>query len=148
VSSPDARLQRTPKHQPTPGSKPEPGLPAELRGAATITRRSALGLLGTAGAVAAGITFSTGCEPTPSWPGITAIGSAYCAAFPAEANPGTLESILGNGIVRTATPPTNLYKAGFKIKNDFHVGRTVMLSGWILSIAEARVCALWFVRLD
>jgi hypothetical protein len=113
-----------------------------------ITRRSALGLLGAAGVVAAGVTITSGCDTTPNWPGILAIGTAYCVANPAEADPDVLESLLPAGVVRTATPPTNLYKAGATIKRDFHDGRTVMLSGWILSVTEARVCALWYVRLD
>ena len=111
-----------------------------------ITRRSALGLLGAAGAVAAGASLSTACQPAPTWTGVFAIGSAYCVAFPAEAHPGVLEPLIGNGVVRTAKPDTNLAKVGLVIKDDFTSGRTVMLSGWILSITEARVCALWCVR--
>jgi hypothetical protein len=111
-----------------------------------ITRRSALGLLGAAGAVAAGASLSTACQPAPTWTGVFAIGSAYCVAFPAEADPDVLEPLIGNGVVRTAKPDANLAKVGLVIKDDFTSGRTIMLSGWILSITEARVCALWCVR--
>ena len=31
------------------------------------------------------------------------------------------------------------------IKNDFEIGNTVMIDGWILSVTEARQCALFSI---
>jgi hypothetical protein len=63
------------------------------------------------------------------------IGNAYRKQTTAEADEFTLTQLLtttGN----TAAPLNN------KVKEDFATGQTLTINGWILSITEARQCAL------
>lgn len=62
---------------------------------------------------------------------VRAIGARYRSSTPAEDDPGVLRRRLGAG-----SPDT-------EIRADFAAGRTVVVDGWVLSITEARQCALF-----
>jgi hypothetical protein len=70
------------------------------------------------------------------------IGTAYRADFPQEATTAALTSAISrsrrsgfNGIFGCSIDSL--------IHDDFEAGRTVLVSGWILSLTEARQCALY-----
>jgi len=60
-----------------------------------------------------------------------AIGAAYLRAYPND----TLASVPA-----TARLPRTLVAT--RVSEDFASGRVVMLEGWMLSVTEARLCAL------
>jgi len=76
------------------------------------------------------------------------IGAAYGKAHPEEYNISVLEQLLKKGAdgspisssMQTAELNTAL---GTQVKNDFNTGRTIILDGLILSLTEARQCALY-----
>jgi len=59
------------------------------------------------------------------------IGTAYRKQTPSEAREKKLIGLLGKG----PSPET--------IKNDFTTGNIVIVNGWVLSLTEARQCALY-----
>lgn len=68
--------------------------------------------------------------------GIQAIGEQYRKQVPDESSANTLAKILkGAGS-----------DVEDKIANDFKTGNTVIVDGWILSVTEARQCALSSTR--
>ena len=72
---------------------------------------------------------------------VRAIGTHYRAAAPSENTTGALRSAIANGNQRfTLTKPKPLDD---HIRDDFAADRTVTVDGWILSITEARQCALY-----
>lgn len=64
---------------------------------------------------------------------INAIGDQYRTNNPDEASARSLVKLL-------ITVPSE--KMGERITNDFETGETVLVDGWILSVTEARQCAL------
>jgi len=70
------------------------------------------------------------------------VGAAYLAQCPAEAaGSGFLtafEQALSGSTRGQATERLNAL-----IKADFTAGRTIMLDGWVLSVTECRLCALY-----
>jgi hypothetical protein len=66
-----------------------------------------------------------------------AIGRVYLEVVPEEAGPHRLERLL-----LTDTGSTDRAAVQHCVRTDFRVGRTVCLDGWVLSVTEARLCAL------
>ncbi|MEP6514013.1 MAG: hypothetical protein ABJA79_09095 [Parafilimonas sp.] len=79
---------------------------------------------------------------------IKAIGKAYDNAHPDEYSLRTIEQQLKknseNKPVSSNTPAKDIYAMLDKnIGNDFESGNTTVLNGWVLSLTEARQCALF-----
>ncbi len=79
---------------------------------------------------------------------IREIGAAYGKAFPEEYNISDLERLLRknaeNKTVSASTPVAELNAImGNQVRNDFNTGQTIVLNGWVLSLTEARQCALY-----
>jgi hypothetical protein len=68
------------------------------------------------------------------------IGAHYRAATPSESTADALRSAISNGH-RLRIP---LFGGSLddQIHDDFADGRTVLVDGWVLSVTEARQCAL------
>src|SRR6476660_5677769 len=70
------------------------------------------------------------------------IGMHYRAAFPKE----NTAAALRNAITSSQRPTYSLIwrrSIEDQIRDDFAAGRTVLVSGWVLSETEARQCALY-----
>ena len=86
------------------------------------------------------------------------IGRAYRADVAAESTPEALETALtiqsghyGHGVrhLRYLTPrsdPSIGMTGEERVRADFAAGRVVVVRGWILSVTEARECALFSLR--
>ena len=78
---------------------------------------------------------------------MTEIGAAYKIQVPDEWNEQTLANLVltdstGHAIPES-TESTKLYALlNQTILQDFEMGRTVIVNGWVLSQTEARQCAL------
>jgi len=74
------------------------------------------------------------------------IGLNYMAKVPKE----NKERILVRRLTEIAVDETGNLAATLEqqIKNDFITGNTVMVDGWILSVTEARQCALFALTLQ
>jgi hypothetical protein len=76
---------------------------------------------------------------------IAKAGKAYLAAHPGEKDVDKLKALLlpKNG------QPSDVNAIGrslvVSIANDFHIGNTVTVSGWVLATTEARQCALYYL---
>ncbi|HET8656886.1 MAG TPA: twin-arginine translocation signal domain-containing protein [Longimicrobiaceae bacterium] len=74
---------------------------------------------------------------------VRAIGARYRRMVAGERDAGSLRSaLLGPHTLRSRLPwlsPT----VGQRIHDDFERGDTVVVDGWILSVTEARQCALF-----
>jgi FKBP-type peptidyl-prolyl cis-trans isomerase 2 len=72
---------------------------------------------------------------------LQAVGKAYLARF----NP-TKEAlqteILGQDPAPGTDPAKVINQIADTVRNDFNNGRTIILEGWVLSLTEARQCAL------
>lgn len=80
---------------------------------------------------------------------IDEIGKTYTAINPAEAS---AEVLIGKLFNKTNDPRTEI-KAGVipywmdkKSRNDFENGKTIVVNGWVLSLTEARQCALYHIH--
>jgi hypothetical protein len=76
------------------------------------------------------------------------IGTAYGKAYPEEYNISDLERLLKKGTngssISSSMETAELNIAlGKQVKNDFNTGQTIILDGLILSLTEARQCALY-----
>lgn len=72
-------------------------------------------------------------------------GESYLQRNPAEKDQSKLTRLLaGNGSIADSSDENaiHLYLEE-RIKKDFDEGNTVMLNGWVLSVTEARQCALF-----
>ena len=67
---------------------------------------------------------------------IARIGQAYRTQAPDEAQKDKLI-----GLLRTGVDPQH-------IRGEYAAGNTVILKGWVLSLTEARQCALYSLRLQ
>ena len=79
---------------------------------------------------------------------LTAIGKAYGNVHPAEYAASKLEQQLVNDnhgqIISSSTSAKDIYLIlNKKIQNDFETANTINLNGWVLSLTEARQCALF-----
>ncbi len=75
---------------------------------------------------------------------VRAIGARYRAMVPAEGDAEALIAALRGSFPRLATlarrpPPPPAEQS----RRDFEEGRTVEVDGWVLSVTEARQCALY-----
>lgn len=75
---------------------------------------------------------------------IAETGKAYLKQFPAEADKTKL-----TGLLLGSTPPGDKKVIRTLLDNhieqDFKTGKTVTASGWVLSLTEARQCALYSI---
>ena len=71
---------------------------------------------------------------------IQTIGARYRHLYPDEDNARRLEELILGAIRRS--PDTEAALA-IAISRDFGSGRTVIVNGWVLSVTEARQCALY-----
>ena len=80
---------------------------------------------------------------------IHSIGKMYLNMKPSESNQDwLLKSIIGKSFKELPeSEPASLYslKIESKIHSDFLMGKTVIVNGWILSVTEARQCALFYL---
>jgi hypothetical protein len=72
---------------------------------------------------------------------IAAIGKSFLQQFPDEDSKGKLTEILSKQL--TTNPDKIVEILNQEIKDDFKNDRIVMLDGWIVSVTEARQCALF-----
>jgi hypothetical protein len=82
---------------------------------------------------------------------IREIGMAYRAQTPAESGSGSLADLLSadsTGHAVSSSSDNTFIQAliNQKIIDDFEKGHTVVINGWILSVTEARQCALFFLN--
>jgi hypothetical protein len=116
-----------------------------------VKRRNFL-LLTTAGAIATITPFCKSHRATPSalnTPDFLAaicdsqtihkIGTDYRATTPAEAHEDVLTQLLSTGGDQTN-------QLNNKVKADFAAGRIVTLEGYVISVTEARQCALFSIQ--
>ena len=79
-----------------------------------------------------------------SAPAVRAIGNRYRALNRDEAESKTLQSAIRGARPLTTrlfgAPPASLESL---VKADFENGRTIVIDGWVLSLTEARQCALY-----
>lgn len=74
------------------------------------------------------------------------IGSTYLAASPEEGAASLASAILSDARIMRGLPEAALHEGVAKqIRGDFARHRTVRLNGWILSVTEARQCALYSI---
>lgn len=136
---------------PSPNGEDEPRL---------LSRRAALGFIGASAAAAAiGIAVvrtDPGPEPalvqpgiptadgsaTSSTGGVAAVGEAYLADHPDEADEATLLAAIGIAPDAFGDPNAQLDALADQIHADFGAGDTVQVSAWALSLTEARLAAL------
>lgn len=70
---------------------------------------------------------------------IRKIGSDYRTTTPAESRESQLKDMLTAGLDPNQDQSSQLDS---KIKADYAAGQTVTLEGWVISVTEARQCAL------
>ncbi|HVU96045.1 MAG TPA: hypothetical protein VHE34_12510 [Puia sp.] len=82
---------------------------------------------------------STICDPAT----LRHIGNNYRKTTPAETKEDRLVSLLTTDLPQ-GSDPTNQLDA--KARQDYAAGKTVTIDGWVLSITEARQCALYSLQ--
>ncbi|HXD79145.1 MAG TPA: hypothetical protein VN616_15110 [Puia sp.] len=76
-------------------------------------------------------------------PTLKKIGAAYRASVPDESKRSTLGDLLTAGLPDDAGLANQL---GSKVRQDFAAGRIVTVDGWVLSVTEARQCAMYSLQ--
>lgn len=71
------------------------------------------------------------------------IGLAYREKYPAHDKIQPLIQSLHPSTLESATMTTSAQRLKERVRNDFEQGRTLQLNGWIVSLTEARQCALY-----
>jgi len=78
---------------------------------------------------------------------VRAIGTAYRALRPEEDHPNIPAMAVAAG-----KAPSSQHVPGIRphwcdafAREDFEADRTVLIDGWVLSVTEARECALWSI---
>lgn len=76
---------------------------------------------------------------------VRSIGAAFRSAHPEEGSAGALMYRLASEIGGVARPSSRdiQQRLARSVQADFARGRTIQLEGWILSVTEARQCALY-----
>ena len=75
---------------------------------------------------------------------VRAIGARYRLVTPNEHGADPLRAaILASRPMRARLLPASSPPIGALVQDDFEKGRIVVLNGWILSLTEARQCALF-----
>lgn len=114
--------------------------------------------LSTYTALALALPFTEGCSPSPetieSRPfvfskladkkTIAEAGAAYRKQFPKE-NDKTILSNLLIGTNASQDKSAIAKQLDDSVLNDFKTGKTVTAAGWVLSVTEARQCALYSI---
>lgn len=72
---------------------------------------------------------------------VTRLGREYLAAHADEADAGTLTGLLAAGLPDLDDPAARRTLLA-RVREDYAAGRTAILSGWVLSESEGRLCAL------
>lgn len=93
------------------------------------------------GAAAVGL---TACSANP-WLQIERLGQEYIARVPAEGSQAVLKPLLGNPGAFT-NPQALLATLAPQVVDDYANDNTIMMSGTLMSITEARVAAFWATR--
>jgi hypothetical protein len=75
---------------------------------------------------------------------IRKIGTDYRSKTPAESREGELNNLLTTGLDDSKDQTEELTR---RIKDDFANNRTVTIDGYVISITEARQCALYSLQL-
>lgn len=80
--------------------------------------------------------------------GILEIGKAYVKQVPGESSIDTLTNLLltdNTGKIISADAEKSVLQAMLnqKITDDFSEDRTIIVNGWVLSVTEARQCAIY-----
>jgi hypothetical protein len=72
-------------------------------------------------------------------------GTGYIQKTPAENDEDTLTKLLsGDSNIRKSSDEAAIHQyLDEKVRRDFETGNTVLVNGWILSVTEARQCALY-----
>ncbi len=81
---------------------------------------------------------------------IVQTGLAYRKAIPQEDNQQKLTDLLltGNHLNTSSAPEVICTALNNKVTEDFRLGRIVTIKGWVISVTEARQCALFsFLKL-
>ena len=74
---------------------------------------------------------------------LRAVGEHYRSEFPEESEEGILlQKLLG----KERELPAGRDDFDARIREDFKAGRVVVLDGWVLSVTEARQCALFSIK--
>ena len=72
------------------------------------------------------------------------IGARYRETVPGERDAGALRSAIAHdarrGLLLPWKPSPSLEQ---QVSDDFAIGKTVIVRGWVLSVTEARQCALF-----
>jgi hypothetical protein len=82
---------------------------------------------------------------------ISTIGHTYVQLFPKESNYNILFSLLADtklqtdNIIHESDADVIRSRLDNKVKSDFENERTLVLDGWVLSLTEARQCALFYL---
>ncbi len=72
------------------------------------------------------------------------LGMHYREMYPGECDADILgAAILGSDMPALTDTPALHARLKATIRSDFAAGRTVILKGWVLSVTEARQCALF-----
>jgi hypothetical protein len=72
---------------------------------------------------------------------IVRIGRAYLASFPTEGTPERLRAAIQKDLA--PWPWSSTMRVSDRVTDDFTQMRTVLADGWMLSVTEARQCALY-----
>lgn len=73
---------------------------------------------------------------------VRGLGERYRVAVPAESSESALRAVLARDLP-VASPLATADNANAQIRRDFTQGRVVTVNGWVLSVTEARQCALF-----
>lgn len=76
------------------------------------------------------------------------LGAAYLKQVPLESNRDKLENLIlqradGKNVSSTSADSSIMTFLQQKIQEDFKTGKTIVINGWVLSVTEARQCALF-----
>jgi hypothetical protein len=74
---------------------------------------------------------------------VRAIGNHYRANVPREDNVGALRAAISAAHTGSLHLPWAHDSIEDVVRDDFAAGRTVLVDGWVLSVTEARQCALF-----
>jgi len=81
---------------------------------------------------------------------LRSVGKEFLKLYPAEGSSAGLMTELYGGPLKTDVLPRKDVRSIQKrlknlIRNDFITGKTLILNGWVLSLTEARQCALFAI---
>lgn len=75
--------------------------------------------------------------------GVRNLGKRYRQSVPTESDPPRLEAAIRASRPWTARIGLTHPPIAEQVRDDFEAGRTVVVDGWLLSVTEARQCALY-----